>query len=226
MLYGTCLRDRSYPSLNFTPATPPGGSAWGSALSAFADSMRRSREDAERAKVAASLDPLVEYYQRVIPPPPAGVSMDQMVAYYRERIAQLNAAAAATSAINPPRPATETPSEGSSVLVVYRPDAWSGSALRPSVFVDGQEVVRMRNGRRFMMALPPGLHRIGGNCQGQDSAVVISPGQPAFIRVEMRGAWRLCGATSITTAAQAQTDIPSTSPLEPADVKDPRVQLR
>ncbi len=43
-------------------------------------------------------------------------------------------------------------------VVVYRPGKFTGSALKPSVYVDGSQATRLGNGRYVSLQLSPGKH--------------------------------------------------------------------
>ena len=81
-------------------------------------------------------------------------------------------------------------------LKVYRQRRYVGSALAPSVFVDGTRVVRMGNGRHVSIKLTPGTHTITSDDKSSAITVDIKAGQDCFIRVDeepgfMKGHGRL-----------------------------------
>ena len=47
------------------------------------------------------------------------------------------------------------------LIVFFRPQRFTGSALKPSVYIDGQQIARLENGRYFFsLRLSPGKHQI------------------------------------------------------------------
>jgi hypothetical protein len=43
-------------------------------------------------------------------------------------------------------------------VVIYRPSKYVGSALKPSVYVDGNQAARLENGRYISLQFAPGKH--------------------------------------------------------------------
>ena len=50
--------------------------------------------------------------------------------------------------------------DATATLVIYRPKRFYGSGLTPSVFIDGEEVARMDNGRYVVVTAKPGTLKI------------------------------------------------------------------
>ena len=92
------------------------------------------------------------------------------------------AVTARMSAINPHTMAT---------VVIYRESNFYGSALRPTVTLDGSDLVNVGNGRVFVGAIAPGHYVFEMDDKKSGTEVDLKPGQSIYIKVELvPGFWK------------------------------------
>src|SRR5258708_27721875 len=77
-------------------------------------------------------------------------------------------------------------------VVVYRPSKFVGSALKPSVYVDGYEAGRLENGRYISLRLVPGKHSFASSMKSEAALEMdIKPNEAAYLEmVILPGNWR------------------------------------
>jgi hypothetical protein len=77
-------------------------------------------------------------------------------------------------------------------VVVYRPGKYVGSALKPSVYVDGNQITRLGNGRYFSVQLSPGKHSFGSSMKKEAALEVdVKSNETAYLEmVILSGNWR------------------------------------
>ncbi len=86
------------------------------------------------------------------------------------------------SAINPHTMAT---------VVIYRESNLYGSALRPTVTLDGNDLVNVGNGRVFVGAIAPGHYVFEMDDKKSGTEVDLKPGQAIYMKVELvPGFWK------------------------------------
>lgn len=67
----------------------------------------------------------------------------------------------------------------------YRLREAYAALLKPSVFVDGKQVMRMRNGRFAEMSFPVGHHTVTSNFPGSGLEIDMKPGETYYVRLGM-----------------------------------------
>jgi len=100
-------------------------------------------------------------------------------------------------------------------LHVYRSRRYVGSALAPTISVDGTKVARVGSGRRFTARLTPGTHGI--HSDDKSSAVTIDAvaGQHYYIRVdEETGFWKGHGKLTLLMPEQGKPEYQLQKPIE------------
>ncbi len=86
------------------------------------------------------------------------------------------------SAINPQTTAT---------IVIYRESNFYGSALRPTVTLNGSDLVNVGNGRVFVGAINPGHYVFEMDDKKSGTEVDLKPGQALYMKVELvQGFWK------------------------------------
>ena len=76
-------------------------------------------------------------------------------------------------------------------VTIYRVKKFTGSALKPSIYVDGRKVARIQNGRYFTLNLPPAHHVFSSTAKGADLQLGTKPGEKYYIEmVILPGTWR------------------------------------
>lgn len=126
--------------------------------------------------------------------------------------AQAPAEAAAASA----KPATADSDKGKdSTIVFFREGHFTGSALKPSIDVDGKEVDRLANGRWFSVHAEPGKHQLQSSAKNEPATVIETvPGQTTYVQmVILTGTWRGGGRLLQVDPGEAQKVIAKLKPL-------------
>jgi hypothetical protein len=89
-------------------------------------------------------------------------------------------------------PAQTTDAKGR--VYVYRYEAFQGEVLRPSIYVDEQDVARIQNGRGVILALEPGQHTLRSNDKQSQITLDVKAGRAYYIRLDLNGgAWKGVG---------------------------------
>jgi hypothetical protein len=94
----------------------------------------------------------------------------------------------------PAQPTTAQPSQVTS-LVIFREGHFAGSGLKPSIYVDGKEVARLKNGSYFSMQIEPGKHDLSSSAKHESPLLVeIKPGETSYVQmIVVQGTWRGAG---------------------------------
>ena len=105
-------------------------------------------------------------------------------------------------------------------LVFFREGHVAGSALKPSVYVDGKEVNRLANGRWFSVEVEPGKHNLGSSAKNEPTTVVdVAPNETAYVEMVITmGTWRGGGRLITVDPGEAEAKVHKLKPL--TDTKD------
>ena len=79
-----------------------------------------------------------------------------------------------------------------STIVFFREHHFTGSALKPSIFVDGKEMDRLINGRWFSVHAEPGKHQLQSSAKNEPATVIETvAGETTYVQmVILTGNWR------------------------------------
>jgi hypothetical protein len=100
-------------------------------------------------------------------------------------------------------------------LRVYRPHRFTGSALAPSLYVDGKPIARVGSGRRVTVKLNPGTHSVNSDDKSSAISLDAKPGQEYFVRVdEEAGFWKGHGKLTMLAAEQGSPEYRLQKPVE------------
>lgn len=122
------------------------------------------------------------------------------------------------------RPALSEGSEDDCLLVFFRPPRHTGSILKPSVYLDGQRVARLGNGRYFSLRLGPGKHQISSSMKQSPLELDLNSGDVVYLEmVILVGTWRGGGRFIPAPAGDALSTIASLKPLEKEWVSERKV---
>lgn len=107
-------------------------------------------------------------------------------------------------------------------IVFFREHHFAGSALKPSVYLDGKELERLPNGRWFSVEVQPGKHELGSSAKNEPQTVVeTSPGGTAYVEmVLVTGNWRGGGRLLAVDADEAKSKIANLKPLHGEEKQD------
>jgi len=126
------------------------------------------------------------------------------------------AQAPAEAAKPSPNSAESNPDKGKdSTIVFFRESHYAGSALKPSIFVDGKETDRLANGRWFSVQAQPGKHQLQSSAKNEPATVIeTAAGETTYIQmVIVTGTWRGGGRLLQVDAGEAQKVIAKLKPL-------------
>jgi hypothetical protein len=102
-----------------------------------------------------------------------------------------------------------------STIVFFREAHFTGSALKPSIYVDGKEADRLVNGRWFSVHAEPGKHELQSSAKNQPATVIeTKPGQTTYVQmVVVTGNWRGGGRLMQVDSTDAQKVVAKLKPL-------------
>lgn len=115
-----------------------------------------------------------------------------------------------------PSPRADVPSDAVAHLHVYRQRRYAGSALAPSIAIDGTQIARVGSGRRVTIRLKPGPHSIGSDDKSSAITLDVKSGQDYYIRVdEQPGFWKFRGRLTLLLPEQGSAEYKLQKPIEP-----------
>jgi hypothetical protein len=85
----------------------------------------------------------------------------------------------------------------SATLIFYREGHFGGSARKPSVYIDGVEASRLKNGSYFSIPVEPGKHNLTSVTKREPPLVIdLKPGETGYVQMilipsDLSGDWRL-----------------------------------
>ena len=93
-----------------------------------------------------------------------------------------------------------------STIVFFREGHFAGSALKPSIFLDGKELDRLANGRWFSVQAAPGKHDLQSSAKNEPATVIETvAGQTTYVQmIVVVGTWRGAGRLLQVAPADAQ----------------------
>jgi hypothetical protein len=102
-----------------------------------------------------------------------------------------------------------------STIVFFREHHLTGSALKPSIYLDGKEIDRLTNGRWFSVHADPGKHQLQSSAKNEPATVIETvAGQTTYVQmVILMGTWRGGGRLMQVDASEAQKVIAKLKPL-------------
>jgi hypothetical protein len=102
-----------------------------------------------------------------------------------------------------------------STIVFFREGRFTGSALKPSIYVDGKEVDRLANGKWFSVHAEPGKHQLQSSAKNEPATVIeTTAGQTTYVQmVILTGTWRGNGRLLQVDSGEAQKMIAKLKPL-------------
>lgn len=111
--------------------------------------------------------------------------------------------------------AAATPAPEVARVHVYRARRYAGSALSPTIAVDGKQVARVGNGRRVTIRLTPGPHTIASDDKSSSVSIDAKAGQDYYIRVdEETGFWKGHGKLTMLLPEQGSAEYKLQKPIE------------
>ena len=102
-----------------------------------------------------------------------------------------------------------------STIVFFREGHMAGSALKPSIYLDGKELDRLANGRWFSVHTAPGKHELQSSAKNEPAtAIETVAGQTTYVQmIIVMGTWRGGGRLLQAAPADAQKVVAKLKPL-------------
>jgi hypothetical protein len=98
---------------------------------------------------------------------------------------------------------------------IYRYKQFTGSGLKPSVYCDGTELIRMRNGSVFSTTIAPGPHTFYANDKQAGAEFTLEPGREYFFRTDLQtGLWKGHFRLTMVMPQQGAFDIAKLKTIE------------
>jgi hypothetical protein len=93
-----------------------------------------------------------------------------------------------------------------STIVFFREHHFTGSALKPSIYLDGKEVDRLANGKWFSVHTGPGKHELQSSAKNEPATVIetVAGGTTYVQMVILTGNWRGGGRLLQVNGEEAQ----------------------
>lgn len=105
-------------------------------------------------------------------------------------------------------------------VYVYRKEKAFGYALEPSVFLDGQRVAAMDNGRYFALVLEPGSHIVQSNEKESKIEQTFEAGKVYFAKINIvTGFAKGHGHIALVSEEQGRKDMARLKPLDAKNVE-------
>ena len=119
------------------------------------------------------------------------------------------AAVEAKLAVDPSKDAKD------STIDFFREGHMAGSALNPSIYLDGKELDRLANGRWFSVHTAAGKHELQSSAKNEPATVIETvAGQTTYVQmIVVVGTWRGAGRLLQAAPADAQKVVAKLKPL-------------
>jgi hypothetical protein len=102
---------------------------------------------------------------------------------------------------------------------VYRYKQYMGKGIRPSIYVDEKDVVRLQSGR--YVALAPGKHSFRSTDKQSQIDVELKAGQEYYIRIDIApGMWKGHGRLTLVQPEQGAGELKQMKPVDEGMIKD------
>jgi hypothetical protein len=103
-------------------------------------------------------------------------------------------------------------------MVVYRSREYFGAALRPTVVLDGKDLVNIGNGKVFVAPLSPGHYTFEMDDKKSGTSVNLKAGETVYLKIDIvPGFWK--GGGKMTQVAPQQGNYEATR-LDPIETKE------
>ena len=104
-----------------------------------------------------------------------------------------------------------------STITFFREGHFTGSGLKPSVYLDDNELDRLSNGSWFSVHTAPGKHEVKSSAKNEPATVIeTKPGATTYVQmVVVTGTWRGAGRLLEVDPADAQKTVAKLKPLHP-----------
>lgn len=136
-------------------------------------------------------------------------------------------ACATSSATKPANPQVlakfQAIDKSKATMVIYRAREYAGGALRPTVVLDGKDLVNIGNGKVFVAALSPGRHTFEMDDKKSGTSVDLKPGQEVYLKIDIvPGFWKGGGKMTQVAPQQGNYEATRLDVIETKEIEDPR----
>jgi hypothetical protein len=109
-----------------------------------------------------------------------------------------------------------------STVIVYRPSKFAGSALKPSIYLDGNQVARLANGRYVSLQVAPGKHNFESSMKhAAPLELEVKSNETVYLEmVLLPGTWRGGGRLVPVGEDDAKSAMLKLKPLDARDVSE------
>ncbi len=141
-------------------------------------------------------------------------------------VAAASLTACASTATKPPNPQVAAKMNAvdkarMATVVIYRPSASLGGMLRPTVLLNGKDLVNVGNGRVFVAALRPGRHTFEMDDKKSGTALTLKSGQKVYLKVEIvPGIFKGGGKLTEVAASQGEFEAVRLDLIEQKEIED------
>lgn len=106
------------------------------------------------------------------------------------------------------------------VMVVYRAENPAGR--RPTVMLDGKDLVNMGHGEVFVAGINPGSYVFEMDNKESGTQVTLKPGDEVFMRIDIvAGAWSVSGRLTQVAPQQGNYEATRLQLIEPKEIEMP-----
>jgi hypothetical protein len=107
-------------------------------------------------------------------------------------------------------------------VYIYRPKAFVGFALHPTVMLDGKDLINVVNGTVWAGNFKPGKYLFQMDDKKSGAELDLKPGEIYYFRVEVvPGMWKGGGRMTLMAKEQGSVEIKGLNPLNPNEVVHP-----
>jgi Protein of unknown function (DUF2846) len=118
--------------------------------------------------------------------------------------------------------ATVADDPDAATVSIYRPKAFGGFALHPTVMLDGQDLVNIANGTVWSGKFKPGHRKFQMDDKQSGAEIDLKAGESYYFRVEIvPGLWKGGGRMTMMAKEQGSLDVQNLAPLSKNEVVHP-----
>jgi hypothetical protein len=133
--------------------------------------------------------------------------------------------ATTTAAPESPKPssiATAADDPNAAVVYVYRPKAFVGWALHPTLMVDGKDLVNIANGTMWSGHFTPGHYVFQMDDKQSGAELDLKSGETYYMKIEIvTGFWKGGGKMTLMAREQGGLEVKALKPLPEKEVEHP-----